>query len=426
MRPAQLLVFDGLRITTDHVNHLQGTVTSGLEDFRRILGLGKAQAGLGVSVKDDGSVTVQPGVAFDYQGNRLSCDDPLNLKVVIRDRDDSKFICLKYERIEDSPVEGHPTMIWDSCSGQVRDALPDASENLVTIARITKNDNGKLSVQPPVDEPAEPAEPAVPFVELPVGPDEPPSPAPVQRTSPVPDGSSDSPPPDSDAPSADTSEQTPSTPPSASLLFRQGVVELVSNPAESSYFAGVVAPALRQKLGADSVDLSFTLAQTGVAPDIAVASFATQCVVAGTLKFSASGDIPERSFVFESASGGEATVTPKGILQFGASTMQLRPILPAPSALWSSSDMTARGVAQFEFDRWADAPDAARLPLPADIASGLGLLVQILPAGKDFQIDLKLLWSGKVVEDSLKALEGEEIGFAWYLLLGWKALGSQI
>jgi hypothetical protein len=424
MRPAQLLVFDGLRITTDHVNHLQGTVTSGLEDFRRILGLGKAQTGLGVSVQDDGSITVQPGVAFDYQGNRLSCDDPLNLKVAIRDQDESKFICLKYERIEEGAVEGHPTMIWDSCSGQVRDALPDPKENLITLARITKQAGGKLSVRPPLDVTSADLEQVAPLIELPIGTEQSPSPAQVPRESARPMETNGAALSDSVAPVASVSvpAQVISSP---NLAIRQGVVQLVSDPAESSYLSGVLIPTLRQKLGADSVDFSFTLGQTGIAPDIAVASFSTECVLTGKLVFSPSGDLPERSFAFESSSGGEATITPTGILQFGASNMQLRPILPAPSALWSSFDMTARGVAQFEFGRWADAPDSARLPLPADIARGVSMLVQILPAGKDFQIHLKLLWSGKVVEDSLKTLQTEEIGLAWHLLFGWKAIGSQ-
>ena len=147
MKPSQIRVFDGLRLTTDHVNHLQGAFASGCEDFRQILGLGKPQSGLEVSVQDDGSVTIQPGVAFDFQKNRLACDNPLQLPLNFGRQDQAKFVCLKYEQVEDGVVEGHPTMIWDSCSAVVRDSPPDPKENLVALAIIVRDAEGKLQVR---------------------------------------------------------------------------------------------------------------------------------------------------------------------------------------------------------------------------------------------------------------------------------------
>ena len=40
MQPAQIRVFDGLRLTTEHLNHLQAALRSGVQDLREILGLG--------------------------------------------------------------------------------------------------------------------------------------------------------------------------------------------------------------------------------------------------------------------------------------------------------------------------------------------------------------------------------------------------
>ena len=46
MRPGHLNVFDGLRMTTEHMNYLQGSFHSAVQDLRGILGLGLVHKGL--------------------------------------------------------------------------------------------------------------------------------------------------------------------------------------------------------------------------------------------------------------------------------------------------------------------------------------------------------------------------------------------
>jgi hypothetical protein len=435
MKPAQIRVFDGLRITTDHVNHLQGALASGFEDLRQILGLGHAQTGLDVAVADDGTVTIQPGVAFDFEKNRLACDDPLNLKVSFAQLDQAKYICLKYEQVEDGAVEGHPTMIWDSCSGLVRDVLPDPKENLVTLVRVVKTADGKLQVRPPVDPPENIQPEFAPFVEVPVGPaspgqndgSSPPAAANQPGTvSPGPDVSPPVAPTSTVQPDATTTAPTepfPATPPAGILRFRQGVAQLVSDASSGSYLQSVFAPALRKKMGADPIDLSFPLAQAELAPDIAVSSFATQCVLYGDLTFPAAQDVPQTDYHFDCIASGEATTIDGGLLQFAACNLHMHPVPAKTGALWSASDMTGRGTAEFAFLKWSSAPDVARPPLPPDVLAGLGFLVQLIPAASKFQISVKLLWNGKISEQSLKTLETQNVGFTWQILFGWKALG---
>jgi hypothetical protein len=424
MRPAQIRVFDGLRLTTDHVNHLQGAFASGFEDFREILGLGRAQTGLAVSI-DGGAATIQPGVAFDQQKNRLACDAPLKLNVNFGPQDTEKFICLKYEQVEDNPVEGHPTMIWDSCSALVRDALPAEKDNLVTLARIVRSPDGTLRLRPPVEPPCLPSEAKI-VVEVPVGPatpdagtinvagSSPQTPPTLQQSEAQPTAPAAVPP----------SSAKPASEAAGTLHFRQGVMQLVSEAVSASYFRSVLAPALRQKMGADPIDLSFSLAQAEIVPDIAVATFSTHCLLSGELTLLAAQEAAQAGYRFECVGNGEVLPGAGGLQQFAACTLLMNPVPAQTNGLWGGSDLTAQGVAQFSFGQWSTAPEEARPPYPADILGGLALVVQLVPAAAAFQLTVKLLWSGQVSEESLQALETQDIALAWRVLFGWKAIGN--
>lgn len=61
---------DGLRVTPQHLNHLQDTLQQAVQDLRRTLGLGRIAYGLQVSAAD-GAVAVSPGLAFSAAGLRL-------------------------------------------------------------------------------------------------------------------------------------------------------------------------------------------------------------------------------------------------------------------------------------------------------------------------------------------------------------------
>ena len=147
MRPGHLNVFDGLRMTTEHMNYLQGSFHSAVQDLRGILGLGVVHKGLEVVVEGS-AVTVQPGLAFDQQGNRIVLDMPLTVEMNFAPGEDTKYVCVKYDQIEDGEIEGRFTLVWDSCGVVVLPELPDEADNLVALARVDRvGGNGLVEVR---------------------------------------------------------------------------------------------------------------------------------------------------------------------------------------------------------------------------------------------------------------------------------------
>jgi hypothetical protein len=145
MRPGHLNVFDGLRITTEHMNYLQGSFHSAVQDLRGILGLGTVFEGFDVSVENN-SVTVGPGLAFDQQKNRIALDEPVIVALSFAPDENTKYVCVKYDQLEDGEVEGHFTLVWDSCVVTLETALPDPEINLVVVARLDRGENGAVQV----------------------------------------------------------------------------------------------------------------------------------------------------------------------------------------------------------------------------------------------------------------------------------------
>ena len=64
---------DGMRVTTDHMRHMQDRLREAVLDVRRTIGLGRIGWGLRATL-DDRSVNVTPGIAFSPSGLRLSLD----------------------------------------------------------------------------------------------------------------------------------------------------------------------------------------------------------------------------------------------------------------------------------------------------------------------------------------------------------------
>ena len=67
---------DGLRVTTDHLNHLEQSAQQAVGDLRRVVGLGHIGYGLRILISADGaSATLSPGLAFTPAGHRLAVDE---------------------------------------------------------------------------------------------------------------------------------------------------------------------------------------------------------------------------------------------------------------------------------------------------------------------------------------------------------------
>src|SRR4029079_9074989 len=71
---------DGLRVTAEHLEHMQDRLHDALLDFRRAVGLGRVIWGLR-AVLDGATVKIEPGCAFSPNGVRLSVDAPETLNV---------------------------------------------------------------------------------------------------------------------------------------------------------------------------------------------------------------------------------------------------------------------------------------------------------------------------------------------------------
>jgi hypothetical protein len=141
MKPSRIRVFDGLRITTEHINHVQTAFASGIEDLRQIAGLGRIHSGLTVTVSG-GQLTVAPGLAFDPLGNRLVFDQPQSVAVDFAKGEQVKYVCAKYETVEDGKVEGQATLLFDSSSVLVQTEPPKPQDNFVVLAKLVNLPDG--------------------------------------------------------------------------------------------------------------------------------------------------------------------------------------------------------------------------------------------------------------------------------------------
>jgi hypothetical protein len=69
---------DGLRVTADHLQHMQDRLREAVLDVRRAIGLGRIGWGLRAAL-DAGTVSVEAGVGFAPSGVRLNLDTAVNL-----------------------------------------------------------------------------------------------------------------------------------------------------------------------------------------------------------------------------------------------------------------------------------------------------------------------------------------------------------
>ncbi|HYN82264.1 MAG TPA: hypothetical protein VES88_12230 [Gemmatimonadaceae bacterium] len=147
MQPRNIEVFDGLRITTDHFDHLQGSIHSALEDFRGILGLGRVHRGFGVTAVDEHSIQMDPGLAFDAQRRRVVSDEPVKLEVPAAIATAPQFVCLSYDQGADGEVEGHLTRVWDSARIDIRATAPAATDDAIMIAELQPAGGGGFTIR---------------------------------------------------------------------------------------------------------------------------------------------------------------------------------------------------------------------------------------------------------------------------------------
>jgi hypothetical protein len=142
VRPAGIRVFDGLRVTTDHVEHLQASFRSALQELRLVAGPGRVHQGFEVQATDEGHVTVLPGLAFDAAGNRIACDEPTVLEVAFGPGSGRRYVGLRHRQVGDGVLEGQATMLWDGCSVELDETRPAPEEGALALAELIPREGG--------------------------------------------------------------------------------------------------------------------------------------------------------------------------------------------------------------------------------------------------------------------------------------------
>ena len=116
---------DGLRVTAQHLNHLERSAQQAVGDLRRVLGLAHVGYGLRIEVAEDGqSATLTPGLAFTAGGHRLSLDEGATL--TIPDGDGPFAVALAAANHDDptTRVGDTPTIVFSDTSVTVAADAP--------------------------------------------------------------------------------------------------------------------------------------------------------------------------------------------------------------------------------------------------------------------------------------------------------------
>lgn len=424
MRPGHLQVFDGLRITTEHLNHFQGALHSAVEDVREILGLGRVHRGFAVERVNDTTIVVQPGIAFDRARNRVVADEPVQVAVEFAPDETERFVCVRYEQVLDGEVEGRFTLVWDSAAVVVRPTLPGPAELLVPVARLVRVPalEGTFIVAP--------------LRALPEGVSEPEA-----------------------APAADVTPM-PGTPSGAVV---QGVIRLAARAPSGDpggpLLATLLSAPLRLAITAAGSGSGRSPSQVSVLVDAAelpltlseVTSLSCHLVMNGRLQLesaptpdpgasdsadaagapapdSASAAARARSSVAFAARGsGECLRAGESLSQLGALLVEYRADDPVPTDLsrapWSDA-MTTHAVAVV--------PAASLCPGHGpwtgvtERLQPLQLIVLVVPGDSArLRFEARLAWEGAASEDALEWLESSMLRMEWNSLIVWKTLGGE-
>ncbi len=419
MRPGQIKVFDGLRITTEHMDHLQGSFHSAIQDLREILGLGRVYYGFEVISEDDQSITAMPGLAFDFQGNRIISDEPKTVDINLIEEGDKEYVCIKYERIEKGKVEEKPTLIWDSCSVLLRDSLPESEENLIPIAEFVKAENGdkQFEIVSLLDTEQDNVAETVGNADGTETVDE-------ER--------------ERDIEAVKESEQMEKV-----VLSRpgvqQGVVRLSPYPENTGNLKDIILKPLRSLLlnseNSSKSELLLILVEKEITLDFQIISLSCNTIISATfasIKDEASfeDDTAEKEILlpenvkFQSTARGEVTFSDHEVSQFGVSTIQCysdgKSSIPC-----QISDLNERGIAQLFFDGIRTTGNE----IPTDIIDIIGhlqLLVEVKGMNKKgFKITCKLLWKGGLNQEIITKIETKKLFLKWEGLVAWKATGDR-
>jgi hypothetical protein len=438
VRPARIQVFDGLRIATEHLDHLQDGLHSSIEDLREAAGLGRIVRGLEVSV-DGPAVVVAPGLAFDHARNRVAVDEPQRIDVTFPIGQDAQYLCARYERVENHEVEGKPTLVWDSTRLLLQSTPPAPTDASIPLAKLVRSPDGASFelVSPDAPEPAdapvstettsasetttatETATEAAraTSTETSTG-SETGTTSTTETTAPAAEAEVTAAAETGTAPVSEPPTPEPSASPVPPVRLRQGVVRLPSAVAQEATMQALVT-ALRERLvGAPDGDVRVTLGSREVAVDFSPAGITCDTSLTADVRPAAGP-----GWRCTSTGRGEATLSAGSVLaQYGLSSGFARP-LDGTDAV----QQRAPELAENRLGSVALAPGAASSGPAGEGWAALEqvtLAVRATPSQSGFGLACELVWSGDVSEARLAALEGEAVGLTWSADVGWKAVGA--
>ena len=140
---------DGMRVTSDHMRHMQDRLREAVLDVRRTIGLGKIGWGLRATLADR-SVNVTPGIAFSPSGLRLSLDSAAAVPLPDGDGPFRVTLCAEHGDVEALRSAGAPTLL--TVVTRLEAAADDDSElggDAIAVARVTAGADGLALVQDP-------------------------------------------------------------------------------------------------------------------------------------------------------------------------------------------------------------------------------------------------------------------------------------
>jgi hypothetical protein len=198
-----------------------------------------------------------------------------------------------------------------------------------------------------------------------------------------------------------------------------------------NYLHAVILEPLKRKLSSRDAsnggELLFNLAEKEVAVDFPVSSLNSHTIISATVNVagnpSADGSQPQYTELkCQSTAQGEATFADDGISQFGVSAIQAYPSAGPGSPLWSSSELTERGIApwcpveNFQKREWR-----ARLGYSSASATSTESRKNRC---LEIQSNLQPIMERGISNEIIQQVENMKTGFEWETIMAWKALGE--
>jgi hypothetical protein len=145
---ASIRFLNGLRVSAQHLNHLQTTLAQAIRDLRDTMGLGAVAYGLRLAAHD-GAVTLARGLAFSAGGLRLFVD--ADAPVPIPAAAGVYRVALAAQNQDDPAARlgDVPTIISSRTTVTVTDSEPAAAPERLVIGTVTRDGGGLTVAQPP-------------------------------------------------------------------------------------------------------------------------------------------------------------------------------------------------------------------------------------------------------------------------------------